>query len=81
MTPDALKARREALGLNMTDMASYLGVSFNTYRNWEVGRRRMRKSTAILTDHALTLAEDAHRNGLPLPDWQELLNSFTGRVF
>jgi transcriptional regulator with XRE-family HTH domain len=80
MTPDELKRRREALGMSQTELAAYLGVSYWTYRNWETGRRAPTRGNAVLTDHALILAEDAHRNGGRLPDWKRLLASLGQRV-
>lgn len=38
MNPIELKARREALGLNQTDLARVLGVKQVTVSAWEVGR-------------------------------------------
>lgn len=35
MTPAEIKATREGLGLNITQMAALLGVDYDTYSQWE----------------------------------------------
>lgn len=37
MTPSQIKAIRVSLGLNVSDMASVIGVHRNTYVKWESG--------------------------------------------
>ena len=39
MTPIELRSRREALGLNQTDLAQFLGVKQSAVSHWEMGRR------------------------------------------
>lgn len=39
MTPEALRARRQAAGLTQSQLASHLGVSPNTVARWERGER------------------------------------------
>lgn len=41
MTPNELQAARDYLGLDVRSMARAMGVSFDTYRQWESGRRSM----------------------------------------
>lgn len=38
MTPDELKAARDALGLTQVGLAAVLGVHKDTYARWEQGR-------------------------------------------
>jgi len=39
MTPDELRAARQALGLTQKGLAERLGVSKDTYNRWEKGRQ------------------------------------------
>lgn len=41
MTPDEIKQARQALGLNIQEMAGHLGVNRDTYSQWEKGRRKL----------------------------------------
>ncbi len=41
MTPAEIKATREGLGLNITQMAALLGVDYDTYSQWERGRYKL----------------------------------------
>lgn len=71
VSPQELRARREALGLSQTDLASYLGVSYWTLRNWESGRRAPRGAALHHLRYALGLADAAQATGSPLPDWRK----------
>lgn len=39
MTPEQLKAQRVALAVSQETMAQRIGVTVNTYRMWEWGKR------------------------------------------
>ena len=39
MDPIELRARREALGLSQSELATLLGVKQNTWSQWETGKR------------------------------------------
>ncbi len=39
MTPKQLTTAREKLGLSPTEMAKAMGVSYDTFKNWQSGRR------------------------------------------
>ncbi|MFM5095050.1 helix-turn-helix domain-containing protein [Aeromonas rivipollensis] len=41
MTTEEIKATREGLGLNITQMAALLGVDYDTYSQWERGRYKL----------------------------------------
>jgi DNA-binding transcriptional regulator YiaG len=41
MTPKELTAARNSLGLSPTEMANAMGVTYDTYKNWQSGRRAM----------------------------------------
>jgi len=41
MTAKELNAARKKLGLTPTEMARAMGVSYDTYRSWQSGRRSM----------------------------------------
>ena len=41
MTPKQLTATRNKLGLSPTEMAKAMGVSYDTFKNWQSGRRAM----------------------------------------
>ena len=43
MTPEELLAARKKLGLSPTEMARAMGVSYDTYKSWQSGRRSMPK--------------------------------------
>jgi transcriptional regulator with XRE-family HTH domain len=43
MTPDELRARREALGLSRYALAKRLGVAESTVSRWERGLRRIER--------------------------------------
>ena len=39
MTPEQLRAARESLGLSPTEMAAAMGVPYDTFKNYQSGRR------------------------------------------
>lgn len=39
MTPSRIKAIRQKFGLTQVKFADLIGISFDTYRNWEIGHR------------------------------------------
>ena len=41
MTPQELAEARKALNLSPTEMAKAMGVSYDTYKSWQSGRRAM----------------------------------------
>ena len=41
MTPKQLTQARKTLGLSPVEMARAMGVSYDTYKNWQSGRREM----------------------------------------
>jgi len=41
MTPRKLTAARKKLGLRPTEMARAMGVPYDTYKDWQSGRRSM----------------------------------------
>ena len=68
MTPDELRAKRESLGLNQTEIAERLGVPRNTWWRWESGQLAVEKPTilALALDHLAWLAAlEPKRRGLP----------------
>ena len=65
MTPKKLTEARKELGLSPTEMARAMGVSYDTYKNWQSGRRSMPavavRCVELLLNHprtALKLASD-----------------------
>ncbi len=41
MTPADLMIARKKIGLSPTEMAKAMGVSYDTYKSWQSGRRSM----------------------------------------
>ncbi len=41
MTPKQLTSARKQLGLTPTEMARAMGVSYDTFKDWQSGRRGM----------------------------------------
>ena len=41
MTPEALIEARDTLGLSPVEMARAMGVPYDTYKDWQSGRRSM----------------------------------------
>ncbi len=41
MSPRKLTAARKKLGLTPTEMARAMGVPYDTYKDWQSGRRKM----------------------------------------
>ncbi len=39
MGPKRIKSIRNIYGMTQVMFAEYIGVSYNTYRNWEIGHR------------------------------------------
>jgi DNA-binding transcriptional regulator YiaG len=39
MNPQRIKAIRNIYGLTQVGFAEYIGISYDTYRNWEIGHR------------------------------------------
>ena len=48
MTPEELETIRKNASLSPTEMAKAMGVHYNTYRNFVVGRHNLSKVTAQL---------------------------------
>lgn len=44
-TPDQLTRARQRLGLSPTQMATALGVSYDTYKDWQSGRNTIKPLT------------------------------------
>ncbi len=76
MSPIELRARREALGLNQSDLAAVLRVGQNTVSQWETGKRPiggdvddeltdLEESVERIADLACRAIESAHRSGIP----------------
>ena len=50
MTPEEIKALRDRLGISTMAFAILLGVSVDTVRSWEQGRRTPNEETTALLD-------------------------------
>jgi len=65
MTPRKLTAARKKLGLTPTEMARAMGVPYDTYKDWQSGRRGMSASAVrcveLLMRHPKTAEELAQR--------------------
>jgi DNA-binding transcriptional regulator YiaG len=48
MTPADFSATRHSLGLTQAAIAPLLGVSPRTVQDWEIGRRKISKTVALL---------------------------------
>jgi DNA-binding transcriptional regulator YiaG len=57
MTPEAIRAIREALGISQEAFARRVGVAYNTVNRWEKGKS-LPKSTPII-EKVLELAKEA----------------------
>jgi DNA-binding transcriptional regulator YiaG len=57
MTPEVIRAIREALGVSQEAFARRVGVAYNTVNRWEKGKS-LPKSTPII-DKILELAKEA----------------------
>ena len=57
MTPEAIRAIREALGISQEAFARRVGVAYNTVNRWEKGKS-LPKSTPII-DKIVELAKEA----------------------
>jgi transcriptional regulator with XRE-family HTH domain len=55
---DQIRVRREALGMNMAQLAMRVGVSEQAVRHWESGRSYPRKPTIPLLEDALSFVMD-----------------------
>jgi putative transcriptional regulator len=74
MTPETIRAIREALGISQEAFARRVGVAYNTVNRWEKGKS-LPKSTPIINkilevareagvdDNALSSAADQARSG------------------
>lgn len=74
MTPETIRAIREALGISQEAFARRVGVAYNTVNRWEKGKS-LPKSTPIINkilevareagvdDNALSSAADQTRSG------------------
>jgi len=58
MTPETIRAIREALGVSQEAFARRVGVAYNTVNRWEKGKS-LPKSTPII-EKVLELAREAH---------------------
>lgn len=58
MISDKLKELRENTGMNKKDFASYLGVKYTTYNNYEVGTREPASDFLILISKKLDVSID-----------------------
>ncbi len=63
MTPKQLKRAREKLHLGPVEMARAMGVSYETYRQWESGRRSMSAAAVRLAELLLLYPKTAQRLG------------------
>lgn len=61
MTPEELKERRARLQLTQTQLATRMGVTWNTVARWETGQRRIPRMATILMGY-LTREEQPPRN-------------------
>ncbi len=61
MTPRQLKQAREKLHLGPVEMARAMGVSYETYRQWESGRRSMSAAAVRLEELLLLYPKTAQR--------------------
>ncbi len=57
---DQIRARREALGMNMSELATRVGVTEQAVRHWESGRSYPRKPMIPLLEEALSFRMDWH---------------------
>jgi len=61
MTPRKLTAARKKLGLTPTEMARAMGVPYDTYKDWQSGRRSMsalaERCVELLLRHPRTARE------------------------
>jgi len=60
MTPFEIKKLRDGLVLTQKELAYQLGVSIDTVKSWESGRRKISEPARILL---LMLDDGAHTNG------------------
>jgi DNA-binding transcriptional regulator YiaG len=60
MTPETIRAIREALGISQEAFARRVGVAYNTVNRWEKGKS-LPKSTPII-EKVLELAKEARIN-------------------
>ncbi len=61
MTPKELTAARKKLGLSPTEMARAMGVSYDTYKSWQSGRRAMPAVAARCVELLLTYPKTARK--------------------
>lgn len=65
MEPEDLTKAREKLGLTPTEMARAMGVPYDTFNNWEAGRRSMPavavRCVELLLRHPRTAKELARK--------------------
>ncbi len=63
MTPKELLAARKKLELSPTEMARAMGVSYDTYKSWQNGRRSMPKVAIRCVELLLTYPKTARKLG------------------
>jgi DNA-binding transcriptional regulator YiaG len=66
MTPKTLIAARQTLKLSPTEMARAMGVSYDTYKSWQSGRRSMPAVAVRCVELLLKHPKTAEQNGLRL---------------
>lgn len=73
MLNDKLKELRERQGLNKKEFASFLGLKYTTYNNYETGLREPSSDFLILVSEKLNVSIDYL---LGLKDDKEILHSY-----
>ena len=55
MTNDELTAARNELGLTPSEMAQAMGVSYDTFKDWQSGRRKLKGATVRVVEMLLAM--------------------------
>ncbi|MER9414037.1 helix-turn-helix domain-containing protein [Mesorhizobium sp. M0589] len=59
LTGDQIKAIRKRSGMSQVAFAEHLGISVDTLKSWEIGRRRPGRITSRILDTMKAELEDA----------------------
>lgn len=78
---DRVRARREQMGLNVTDMAKEAGVSRDTLSDLESGKRAPHPSTLAKVVEALTRLEEEMGMDAPTPGPNNLVRYVVNGVY